>query len=339
MPDECTTISRYFVPLVRAVPEALGLADDAAVCPLPDGVDTCLVATSDAIVANVHYLPDDPPESIAAKLLRVNLSDLAAMGATPYGVLLVCGYPQGCPEDWIARFAEGLHQDLMRYRVVLLGGDTVTSAHPHPHGWYAVTALGFVPKGQALCRHGAHVGDDLYVTGTIGDAVLGLRVAQQEAPSYIPADGCDFLRQRYRYPEPRLTVGTALRGIATATMDCSDGLLASVRTLALQAGVHIVLDIAQVPCSPPAALWRDHDRAIHCQMLTGGDDYELVFTAPPIHAEALAALTARTGVPITKLGACTPPIATAMPVTCRIPDAWDGLHGLLATTAWGYTHR
>lgn len=262
-------IARLLVPLA-ATPAARGLVDDAAVFAPPVGRD--LVLTHDMLAAGVHYLPGDPPSDVAWKLLAVNLSDLAAMGARPAGVLLGLGLSAAEDEAWLTGFTAGLHRGLDRWHVALWGGDTVSGLATAVLG---LTAIGQVAPGKALSRSGARPGDELWVSGTIGDAGLGLAIAQgQAAPD-------KYLLGRYRRPEPRLALGRTLTGAATAALDVSDGLLIDARRLAAASGVAATIDLALVPLSAAAALRVARDDAGLAACASSGDDYELLFTLPP----------------------------------------------------------
>lgn len=257
-------IAELLAPLATH-PAARGLADDAAVWLPPLGRE--VVLTHDVIACGVHYLPTDPPSDIAWKLLAVNLSDLAAMGATPAGVLL--GVTLGDEDDdWLRAFVAGLGRALVQFEVALLGGDTVRWGGAAVLG---CTAVGHVERGAALGRGGARPGDEVWVSGTIGDAGLGLAVAQSLGPGQPPTSHEKRLLNRYRRPEPRLALGRALPGLASACMDVSDGLLIDAERLAAASGVRLEIDLAAVPCSDPDRL----------RAATAGDDYELLFTAPP----------------------------------------------------------
>ncbi len=270
LPAEFGLIARHFAPL--AGPGALGLLDDAAVIPGPAGTE--LVLAADAMVAGVHFLPDDPPETIGRKLLRVNLSDLAAMGAAPLGYLMTLALPHGTPDGWVAAFAGGLAEDQARFGLRVLGGDTVSTAGPLT---LSLTILGSVPAGQAVRRAGARPGDEVWVSGRIGDGWLGLRAARGEWPD---PDGA--LARRYRLPEPRLETGMALRGIARAMMDVSDGLLQDLSHLCRAGGCAAVVEASCIPVSDVAAPV--------AALATGGDDYELLLAAAPEDAARCAAL-------------------------------------------------
>ena len=285
LPGEFALIARHFRPL--AGPGSLDLADDAAVLTPPPGRE--LVLTADAMVAGVHFLPDDPPHLIARKLLRTNLSDLAAMGAVPLGYLLTVSLPRGTPEAWFAGFAAGLAADQATFSIVLLGGDTTSTPGPVT---LSLTALGTVAPGEAIRRSGARPGDALYVTGTIGDGALGLLAAQGHL-----ADPDGWLAGRYRLPRPRLNV--ARYDLVSATMDVSDGLVQDVSHLCRASGCAAEILAADVPRSLAA---RAAGEAYLPLCLTGGDDYELALAVPPATEAALQAHAAALGVPTTRIG-------------------------------------
>lgn len=269
LPAEFALIARHFAPL--AGPGALGLGDDAALLDPPPGRQ--LVLAADAMVAGVHFLPDDPPETIGRKLLRVNLSDLAAMGAAPLGYLMTLALPRGLPDAWLAAFAAGLAADQRAFGVTLLGGDTVGTDGPLT---LSLTIIGHVAPGRALRRVGARPGDALCVSGTIGDGALGLRVLRDGL-----ADRDGYLARRYRMPEPRLALGAALVGVARAALDVSDGLVQDVGHLCRAAGCGAVIEADAVPLSGATRALVEADPALLAVVLTGGDDYELVFAAVP----------------------------------------------------------
>ena len=284
-PAEFNLIARHFRPLAGV--GALDLLDDAAVLAPPPGRE--LVLAADAMVAGVHFLPDDPADTIGAKLLRVNLSDLAAMGAVPLGYLMTVAIPAGTPDAWLADFAAGLMRDQAAYGIALLGGDTSSTPGPVT---LSLTVLGHVAPGQALRRVGARVGDEVWVTGTIGDGALGLRALRGEV-----ADPDGVLADRYRLPRPRL--GLVLHGVAAAGMDVSDGLVQDLGHLCRAAGLGAVIEAAQVPLSAAA---RTAGPGWLPTCLTGGDDYELLLAVPPAQVGALRAEGARVGVALTRVG-------------------------------------
>jgi thiamine-monophosphate kinase len=280
-------IKKHLAPLATTA-AARSLADDAAVWTPPLGRD--LVFTHDVLAAGVHYLPTDPPGDIAWKLLAVNLSDLAAMGAAPAGVLLGLGLSVAEDDSWRTAFADGLGRALGHFGVALWGGDTVTGLAAAVLG---LTAVGHVEPGAALGRDGARPGDDVWVSGTIGDAGLGLKVARGEAPFD------KFLLNRFRRPMPRLALGRALGGLARACMDVSDGVLIDADRLARASGVAIRIDLPAIPISAEAKAM-GVDRLASA---TAGDDYELLFTAPAERGADVAALARHLRLPLTRIGA------------------------------------
>ncbi len=285
LPEEFARIARHFRPL--AGPGGLGLGDDAALLQPEPGRE--LVLTCDAMVAGVHFLADDPPDLVARKLLRVNLSDLAAKGAAPLGYLLTVSVPRATRDDWFATFARGLAEDQVRFGVALLGGDTTSTPGPVS---LSLTLLGTVKAGAMIRRAGARASDGVWVTGTIGDGALGLAVAQGRL-----ADPSGYLVGRYRLPEPRLGLGLA--GIASAGMDVSDGLVQDLGHLCRAAGLGAEIDASLVPLSE-AARRAGPDWLSLC--LTGGDDYELLLAVPERAATALVAAAKDAGVSVTRIG-------------------------------------
>ncbi len=285
LPAEFSLIARHFLPL--AAPGALGLADDAAILTPPPGRE--LVLSADAMVAGVHFLPDDPPETIGRKLLRVNLSDLAAKGAVPIGYLMTVSTPVDTPDAWFAGFAAGLALDQAAYGVTLLGGDTTSTPGPIS---LSLTIIGHVAPGTAVLRSGARPGDGIWVTGTIGDGALGLQVALGRL-----ADTDGYLLDRYRLPRPR--VGLALHGIASAAMDVSDGLVQDLGHLCRAGDVAAEIEADAVPLSDAA---RAAGPAWLETCLTGGDDYELLLAVPAEQQASLVAEAERIGVRVTRVG-------------------------------------
>jgi thiamine-monophosphate kinase len=289
LPAEFALIARHFRPLAGA--GALDLSDDAALLDPPAGRQ--LVLAADAMVAGVHFLPDDPPGTIGRKLLRVNLSDLAAMGAAPLGYLMTCGFPQGTPDDWIAAFVAGLAEDQREFGLAVLGGDTVGTPGP---ATFSLTILGTVAPGAALRRVGARPGDEVWVSGTIGDGALGLLALTGR----LPPD--PHLTQRYRLPRPRLALGGALAGVARAAMDVSDGLAQDLGHLARAAGCGAEIRADAVPLSAPARAALAADPGLLARILGGGDDYELLFAAAPGDADRVQAAAEATQTPVTRIG-------------------------------------
>jgi thiamine-monophosphate kinase len=280
---EFELIAKYFAPLAKGEPGALGLKDDAAYLKPRPGFD--LVLTTDAIVEGVHFFPDDPPATVAQKALRVNLSDLAAKGAI------------GIDEAWVAAFAKGLNADQAKFGVALFGGDTTATPGVTTIN---IAALGEVPQGQMLTRGGACAGDDVWVTGTIGDATLGLKLLKGEGFDSAKSHR-QLLVMRYRVPEPRSEVGPALKGLAHACIDVSDGLIADLGHIAEASDVGIEIAVGDVPLS--AAAKAAVQRGVELSdLLSGGDDYELAFAAPSSSRSRLLALAVETGVPLTRVG-------------------------------------
>lgn len=271
--DEFDTIERLLAPLTLGHPGALGLADDAALLSPRPGSD--LVLTKDAIVEGVHFLPDDPPDLVARKLIRVNLSDLAAKGAEPIGYLLACAWSPRDDRGRRAAFARGLAEDGRLYNLPLLGGDTVSTPGPAS---FSATVIGEVPPGAMVHRSGAREGDLLLVSGPIGDGVLGLAAARGEV---VDKDG--YLASRYRLPTPRLDLALRVRMRAHASADISDGLLADAGHLAKSSGLRVELELDRMPLSAAGRAWFDaqpDSKAAALALAGGGDDYELAIAAP-----------------------------------------------------------
>ena len=317
------TIERLLRPLAH--PEwARGLSDDVAVLPSRPGFD--LVLTQDAIVEGVHFLPDDPMETVARKLLRVNLSDLAAKGAEAFGYLLTCAWSPRCGWPERMAFVDGLRADQKEFGIALLGGDTVSTPGPLT---FSVTMLGWTPKGRAVGRAGARPGDLLFVTGTIGDGRLGLLAVQDRltlAPDRIAA-----LAARYRVPSPRHDYAEAIRDHASASVDVSDGLIADVGRLVAASGVGAVLDLEKLPLSAAADAWfegRVDPEGALIDLATGGDDYEIAFAASASAEAALRREAERIHLRLTQIGR----VESGRGVTAR----WAGKAVAIAKS--GFTH-
>jgi thiamine-monophosphate kinase len=295
-PGEFAMIAQIFAPLSGSAPGAFGLSDDAASCTLPTGHD--MVVTTDVLVEGVHFLRDDLAELIARKSLRVNLSDLAAKGADTVGYLLTLSLPDWVDTGWLEGFANGLRVDQDEFGIALLGGDTTSTPGPLTIG---ITALGSVRRGGMLRRAGAEVGDRVFVTGTIGDAGGGLEILQGSEDSLSEADR-DFLVSRYLLPQPRLGFGTLLKGLATASLDVSDGLIADLGHISDVSGVRIVVEASNIPLSPAlAALW-GNGTGTAARAASAGDDYEIAFTAPESLLQTLNAASQESGVVFTEIG-------------------------------------
>jgi thiamine-monophosphate kinase len=287
-------IREFFAPL--AGPGGLGLTDDAALIDCPVGHR--IVATVDQLVEGVHYLADDPPELVAKKLLRRNLSDLAAMGAVPRHYLLTTALPASRDDDWLRRFTEGLAEDQRHFGVDLLGGDSTSTSGPAS---LTLTAFGEVAVSQEIRRSGAKPGDCVWVSGTIGDAFLGLKVLRGEYSDLAPEHQATLVA-RFQLPEPRIALGPRLAGIAHAMIDVSDGLVADLGHICDTSGVGATVVLPRLPLSPAARQIAGPDDELRTLLATGGDDYELLFTASPKMGNTIGALAAELDVPITEIG-------------------------------------
>lgn len=299
--DEFGRIARHFRPLAAGVPGALGLTDDAAVLAPTPGWD--LVVTTDAMVAGVHFLPADPPEDVAAKLLRVNLSDLAAMGAEPRWYTLTTALSAAEDETWLAAFARGLAEDQAQFGIGLAGGDSVSIRGPVT---LSITAIGEVPAGQALTRRAPRHDDLLFVTGTPGDAALGLMLVLGTQTLELSEADRAYLIERLRRPTPRLTLAPHLRGVASAAADISDGLVSDLGHITRVTGCAAVIEAGRLLLSPVARRVIEARPDLWPELLTGGDDYELVLAAPAAQAETLKALAECGGCAITEIGRLCP---------------------------------
>jgi thiamine-monophosphate kinase len=288
-------IARFFRPLAAGFPGALNLTDDAAILDVPAGRE--LVLTTDAIVAGVHFLPDDPPGDIARKALRVNLSDLAAKGARPLAYTLTLAAGREIGDDWVAAFAAGLAADQVEYGIALAGGDSVSTGGPV---WASITAFGLVDAGRMVRRGGARPGDVVLVTGTIGDAALGL-MAEQGGLTVDAADRATLV-DRYRLPRPRTRLAAAIGAHAHAAIDVSDGLAADFGHLCRASQVVGRIDVSRVPLSPASRRAVESHRDLIRQVLTGGDDYEVLLTAPARAVPTLKVASTEAGIELTEIG-------------------------------------
>ncbi len=281
---EFELIAELFSPLSAGAPGALGLTDDAALVNVSPGCE--LVATVDTVIAGVHFRIDDPPDLVARKALRVNLSDLAAKGARPIGFLHALALNDATSDVFVEAYAKGLAADVKEFGVPLLGGDTTSGPGPLS---ITITAFGEVEKGRALLRRGARFGDALCVTGTIGDGALGLKAVPE-------------LNGRYQLPQPRLAAGQALVGLATACLDVSDGLVADVNHICKASRVCAVIASEHIPLSAAARAAVERDPTLWDVVLGGGDDYELAFTLAVDRLGELESLARRTGTSFTQIG-------------------------------------
>ena len=296
---EFEIIETLLAPLADGFAGAMALSDDAALYTAADGHE--IVITKDAVVEGVHFVENEVPEAVAARALRVNLSDLAAMGARPTAYFMALMLPARLGADWLGRFVDQLAADQDRYGISLAGGDTVATPGPLS---LSITALGEVPTGSALTRGGAQPGDGVYVSGTIGDATLGLAIVKGDLEIENAADR-EALIERYRMPAPRIDLGQGLRGVADAAIDVSDGLIADIAHIATGSGVGLELNIGMVPLSAPARRLSERDSSWVERLLTGGDDYELAFTAPTDAADRVADAANQGGVSVSLIGRVT----------------------------------
>lgn len=292
--SEFDIIREVFAPLTASAPGAFNLVDDAALLATQN-----LVVTKDLMVAGVHFLPKDPLDLVARKLIRVNLSDLAAKGVKPLGYFLGCVWPQNVKRADIELFARGLGEDQEQFRVALYGGDTTVHGAKGAPLTLSATFFGTPPKQGMTPRSGASLGDDLYVSGTIGDAGLGLAALKKEL-RFTTVDRAS-LAMRYHLPEPRLSLGAALAGLATAAIDVSDGLIADAGHLARACGLRAEIEAVAVPRSAGAGSWvaaQDNRWRALATLAGFGDDYEILFAAPPAlrRSVTVAAKASRTAV-------------------------------------------
>lgn len=321
---EFALIADFFAPLAGDA-GALGLTDDGGLYrPNPGAM---LVVTVDTIIADVHYLADDPPDTVGRKLLAVNLSDLAAMGAMPRAAVLAAAFADDTDDDWIAAFCRGLGRGLQDSGVALIGGDTTVTPGP---ATFSLTLFGETPEGAALTRGGAQHGDRVFVSGSIGDAALGLKCLRGEID--MPGAESTFLIDRYRRPQARTALGCALRDIAHAVIDVSDGLIADLSHIADMSSVVIDIDATAVPLSPVARRAVAETPALLETILTGGDDYELAVCAAD--ADKIIGAGSEVGVRMTEIGRVS---ATGeQPPGVRVRDA----QGQILTIAdGGFQHR
>jgi thiamine-monophosphate kinase len=292
-------IARHFAPLAKH-PGAFGLRDDAAV--LTPTADCDMVLKADAIIGGVHFFPDDPADTVARKALRVNLSDLAAKGAKPEGFLLSLGLPADISESWLAAFSRGLGEDAERFSCPLMGGDTVRSPEAI---MVSVAVIGSVPRGRMVRRSGAKVGDRIFISGTIGDAALGLRLRQDPAAARrwkLDEAARAHLAARYLVPEPRAALSDAVLAHASAAMDVSDGLAGDLGKLCRASGVSADVDVARVPLSAGGKLALAAEPELIEPILTNGDDYEVLAAVPPANCPAFEAAARAAGVAVAEIG-------------------------------------
>lgn len=291
-------IARHFAPLATH-PGALGLSDDAAFIKPPAGCD--LVLKADAIVGGIHFFDDDAAQTIAAKALRINLSDLAAKGARPLGFLLSLALPKDIGEAWLAAFAQGLREDAATYKCPLFGGDTVRSPGPV---MVSVAMFGSVPEGMMVRRAGAKAGDRVFVTGSIGDSALGLGLRNGAAWQLTDTQRA-HLADRYLLPRPRSALAETVLHYASASMDVSDGLVGDLAKLCRVSGVSTEIDATRVPLSDAAQAVIAADPAARETAFTGGDDYEILCTVPPAKVDRFRVAAMAAKVAVAEIGTVT----------------------------------
>jgi thiamine-monophosphate kinase len=322
---EDSLIARYFRPLATD-PGAFGLSDDAAVL---KALGQDIIVTTDAIVEGVHFLPDDPPQTIAKKALRVNLSDLAAKGATPAGFVLTLALRK-VDESWLAAFARGLGEDTSAFTCPLLGGDTVSTPGPL---MISITAFGRVPEGKMIHRSGARPGDHVVVTGTIGDAALGLDILRKGRVATALANDTtsrDMLVGRYRMPEPRNALASAIRAHAHAAMDVSDGLAGDLAKLCAASTVSATIELAAIPLSKGASTALKAGAVTLSEIVSGGDDYEILCTVAPDALKPFVGAAGTSGVAVNRIGTIVAGKAA--------PKFLDAKGAELALTRRSYSH-
>lgn len=293
-------IGRFLAPLTRGAVEALGLNDDCALLTLKSGQE--LVLTTDAVAEGVHFFPDDAPEDIAWKALAVNASDLAGKAAEPSGYLMALSFPSAPETQWVARFAEGFGKAQDQLGMTLFGGDT--DRRPGPLT-VTITAIGLVPAGKLVRRATAQPGDLIFVSGTLGDAALGLQLRRN--PGLVRTWGLDattrdHLLRRYLRPQPRLGLRTALRECASAAMDISDGLAKDLGRMCKASGCGAEVDMRAVPLSQAARRATTSDAQILAPVVAGGDDYEILAAVPPQRKEQFTKLAASSQIEVTEIG-------------------------------------
>ena len=292
---EFDLIRKIFAPLAAGNLAALNLTDDAAILPQREGWET--VVSTDTMVSGVHFLPTENPGAIARRLLRVNLSDIAAMGAEPVGYLLNLSLPSDAGAHWLTGFAAGLKQDQEDFDVSLLGGDTTSTP-----GELTLSATMFaeVPAGQGIRRATAQAGDIVFVSGVVGDAMLGLQRMKERGETG------DKLVQRFQLPQPRLSLGRALRGVATAMADVSDGLIADLGHICNASGLNARVLASDIPLSSGARAAASAGQVSLTGLVSGGDDYELVFAASKDYLNRVQQVSGNCGVPVTRIGVVEP---------------------------------
>ena len=299
--SEFELIESLLKPLAVNAAGSFSLSDDAA--QLPDApAGHGYIVTKDALAVGVHMRPEDPPGDMARKALRVNLSDLAAMGAQPVGFFLALCLGQNTDETFLRAFVAGLADDVDTYSAPLMGGDIIRQPGPFT---VSITAIGSAPRDGVLRRNGATAGDSLWVSGTVGDGALGLLAAEGKLPSLSESDRAALI-ERYRIPEPRIALGVGLIGLANACIDVSDGLVSDVEHICEASSVGCSIDAKSVPLSAATQIALDSDNSVLSSVLTGGDDYELAFAVSQGAEDDVMALAETAGVPVTRIGSFRP---------------------------------
>lgn len=322
--NEFDRIRDFFRPLARGNPAALEMRDDAALLEFSAGAQ--LVVSADMLAEGVHFRREDPLDLVARKSLRVNLSDLAGKGARPLGYFMCLCWPRRLSgEEGMRRFADGLAVDGERFGVPLLGGDLIAGGEMS----IAVTVLGRAPEGGMPRRSGGRAGEDVYVSGCLGDSALGLLLLEGRG-SGVSAEGREYLEGRYLLPEPRLGLGAALASVVGASMDVSDGLLADLRHVCTASGAGALVREAELPVSAAARDMIGEDAGLWDCVLAGGDEYELLFSAAPEARGEVAAIGRREGVALTRIGALTAESGV------RLEDGSGGVR--VAPEGGGYRH-
>jgi len=313
--SETELIQNYLAPLAEGMPGAFGLTDDAAVLRPASGCD--LVFSSDPIIAGVHYFPDDRPVDIAWKALACNVSDMAAKGAAPLAYLLTLALPEAPERAWIEDFAEGLRAAQVAFGCKLIGGDTDRTPGPLSIG---ITIIGSVPSGAFVRRHGAKAGDHVFITGSIGDAALGLALRREPSlfKDRLPSSDREFLLNRYLRPRPRLALADTIRAHARAALDISDGLMKDLTRLA-GPSLGIALKFDAIPLSPPVRAALAADPNVRDAVLAGGDDYELLVAVPPEKVEKFFADAEKTGIDVHDAGVLEAKVLTVALDASGIP--------------------
>ncbi|MGI9387241.1 MAG: thiamine-phosphate kinase [Methyloligellaceae bacterium] len=297
--SETDIIERYFAPLAAETPGAFSLGDDAGLIQPPDGME--VVLTTDVILSGVHFLEDAAPQDVAYKALAVNVSDLCAKGADPAVYLLSLALPDNPDVRWLEGIREGLSEAQTDFACTLLGGDTVRTPGP---ATLSITAAGYVPKGRMVHRSSARKGDTVYVTGTIGDAALGLLLCQDAgtAKGKLSVDQIEFLRDRYRRPRPRIAAIDIVRRHANAAMDVSDGLAGDFIKLCAASNAGGSIDVESVPLSDAAASWIRREPERMSDAITGGDDYEILLTVSRNASAEIETVCVQAGISIAPIG-------------------------------------